>query len=381
MTMSVRTLFVALIVAAISASTNAQQPARDLGPAIRARIGTGVIAGLVTLGDDAKTPVRRAVVTLTAADDSEILAAISGDDGKFTIERVPAGKYTLAAAKPSYLTIPYGARRPGRRGTLLIVAGGQHLSDLNLSLPPGAVLAGRVTLPDGQPAPNVQVVAVPSWRATAGGTPEAGAREFRTDDLGEFRLFGLTPDTYMVAALLSFGRGEVERMSDSAISDVLRQLQQPGSSAGATVASPTTVAYAPVYFPGTPSLGDATPITVTTGQVREDLHFTITPFPAATIRGRVVGIDGAPTAAAVLFLEAVGPALPDGASGSRTEHLNRNGEFQIGGVSPGFYRLRARGGGITLKASSRLTPAHPPPITSSSRFPRIVRYGTRRHRA
>ena len=261
MTRSIRTLFVALIVAAISASTHAQQPMRDLGPATRARIGTAVVAGLVTLGDDAKTPVRRAVVTLTAADDSEILAAISGDDGKFTIERVPAGKFTLAATKPAYLTIPYGAHRPGRRGTMLVVAEGQHLNDLNLSLPLGAVLAGLVTLPDGQPAQDVQMMAIPTWLATTGGTPPAGARVFKTNDLGEFRLFGLTPDTYVVTALPSFGRGEVERMSDSAISDVLRQLQQPGST-GTAIGSPTTLAYAPTYFPGTPSVGEATRVTV-----------------------------------------------------------------------------------------------------------------------
>jgi hypothetical protein len=351
MSMSVRTLMGALIVTAISASPNAQQSARDAAPAAK-RIGTGVVAGLVTLGDDAKTPVRRAVVTLTAADGSEKLAAISGDDGRFTIERVPAGQYTLEADKPAHLTIAYGARRPARRGTMLIVTDGQRVNDLTLSLPRGAVLAGRVALPNGQPVSNVQIVAVPSGLATGGGTPPAGAREFRTDDLGEFRLFGLAPDTYVVAALPSFGRGEVERMSDGAISSVLRQLQQPGSSAGTTGGSPVTVTYAPIYFPGTPSIGDARRITVTAGEVREDLSFTIAAFPAATIRGRVVGLDGAPTEAVALTLEAIGPALPAGATGvGRIDRPNRNGEFEVRGVSPGMYRLRARAGGVRLDAN------------------------------
>jgi hypothetical protein len=357
MTMSLRMLCTVLVVAAVSASTHAQQPVRDGTPTAK-RIGTGTVAGVVTLGDDARTPVRRAVVTLTAADGTEKLGAISGDDGRFTIGRVPAGQYTLEADKPAYLTLAYGARRPGRRGTMLIVTDGQRVADLPLSLPRGAVLAGRVALPDGQPVSNVQMMAIPSWLTTGGGTPPAGTREFRTNDLGEFRLFGLPPDTYVVAALPSFGRGEVERMSDAAISSVLRQLQQPGSPAGAPAGSPVTVTYAPVYFPGTPSIGEARSITVAAGDVREDLSFTITAFPAAIIRGHVVGLDGAPTQAVTLTLEGIGPALPAGATGvGRINQPDRNGEFEVRGVSPGMYRLRARAGGVKLDANGKMLSA------------------------
>jgi hypothetical protein len=351
-TVSVRALLAVAAVAALTAATGAQQPARDATAPATRRTGTAVVAGLVTLGDDARTPVRRAVVALTLADGTEKFAAISGDDGRFMIERVPAGRYTLEADKPAHLTIAYGSHRPGRRGTPLILADGQRVTDLTLLLPRGAVLAGRVTLSNGQPAANVQMMAIPSWRTMAGGTPEAGDREFRTNDLGDFRLFGLTPDTYMVAALPSFGRTEVERMTDSAISNVLRQLQQPGSPVGPPVAEGATVAYAPTYFPGTPSIGDARPITVSAGDAREDLNFTIAPFPAATIRGRFVGIDGAPAQAVVLTLEGVGPALPAAATGvGRIAPPNRDGEFEVRGVSPGMYRLRARAGGVTLEAN------------------------------
>ena len=166
------------------------------------------------------------------------------------------------------------------------------------------------------------------------------------------------PDTYVVAALPSLGRCEVERMSDAAISSVLRQLQQPGSSAGARAGSPVTVTYAPVYFPGTPSIGEARSITVAAGDVREDLSFTITAFPAAIIRGRVVGLDGAPTQAVTLTLEGIGPALPAGATGvGRINQPDRNGEFEVRGVSPGMYRLRARAGGVKLDANGKMLSA------------------------
>lgn len=360
MTKVVLTLAGSLMVAVLSASSNAQQPSRDTATVAGRRGGAGIIQGTVTLGDDAGTPVQRAVVTLTAANGGDILATISGDDGRFIFEHVPAGRYALKAKKPAHLTVAYGARRPGRRGTTLVVASGQRITDLVLTLPRGGVLAGRLSLANGQPAPDIRIFAIPSQLAVTGGTPVASTREFRTDDLGEFRLFGLTPDTYLVAALPSFGRGEVELMPEGLASALLRQLEQPIGNSLARAGSPMTVAYAPVYFPGTPSVADALRITVATGQVIDGLNFTIMPFPAATIRGRVVNAHGAPTQAVALSLETVGPDFPVASlDRARVDQPNGNGEFQIVGVSPGLYRLRARSGGVSLGANDATASIRP----------------------
>ena len=345
-----RMLLGALVLAALSTLANAQQAARDSILVSSGRVGTGAIGGRVTLGDAAQTSVRRAVVALTSADSSTILAAISGEDGRFIVERVPPGRYTLEARKSGHLTVVYGVRHLGRPGTTLIVADGERIDGLTLTLPLGAVLAGRVTLPDGQPLFNVQVVAIPSGLASAGAASAALERDFRIDRLGEFRLFGLKPGTYFLAALPALGQGEFEVMSHDSISAVLRQLQA-GTAPVAPVQSPTAVAYVPTYFPGTPLVGDATPITVATGQVREALNFAIVAFPAATIRGHVVGTDGTPTPAVALSLEPVGPVFPPVAAAvGRVERVNQEGGFEIAAVPPGVYRLRARAGGVTLNA-------------------------------
>ena len=332
----------------VQPSVGAQQQRRDAVPEkVRGVVGSAIIAGLVTTDSDAQTPVRRAVVTLKSVDYAETFSAITGDDGRFVVGGVPAGRYTMQAAKPAHLTVAYGARRPGRAGTVIIVAEGERIDDISFSLPRGAVLAGRVTLADGQPVPNVQVSAVPIRFATGGGVSAAGAREFRTDDLGEFRIFGLLPDTYVVAALPTFGRGEIERMSEGAVSTTLRDLAQRSGTAAA-IRLGHSVQYAPTYFPGTPSVREATLITVGFGQVREDIHFTVAAFRASTIRGRVIGVDGAPMPASSLSLEAVGPALSVAAPPAAVVRTNEHGVFSITGVSPGWYRLRARAGGVTL---------------------------------
>src|SRR5436190_9762847 len=99
MTKSLSTLLAALAIIALSNVTDAQQQ-RDGAKGAGNRAGTSIVSGRVTLGDDAHTPVRRAVVTLTAADGSETLAAVSDDDGRFAIKQVPAGRYSLEAKKP-----------------------------------------------------------------------------------------------------------------------------------------------------------------------------------------------------------------------------------------------------------------------------------------
>ena len=344
----------------------AQQPPRDNAAATSIRIGTASVSGVVSLGDEARTPVRRAVVTMLSSDGVETRSTVSDDQGRFAIGGLPAGRYTLRAMKPAHLTMAYGARRPGRLGTSLALTDGQSMRDLRVSLPRGAVLAGRLTLENGEPLANTAVTAIPARLATAGGFSPAPPREFRTDDRGEFRIYGLMPDTYLVAALPPLGGREIQRRSDEEFDAIVRALQQPGTAqAGQRAAALPTdpipagakIGYAPTYFPGTPIVGEAAPIAVRAGEVREGLGFTISRLPLATISGTVIGLNGEPVPTARVSVESEGPPLPRDVTAGfqpRTSTPNARGEFSIAGIPPGRYRVRAHAPGVITRDGERL---------------------------
>ena len=129
-------------------------------------------------------------------------------DGRWEAPDLPAGGYTLSVSKAGYLKIEYGQKRPFERGKTLDVAPGQLLDRIDLTLPRSGAITGRVFDEFGDPAAAVFVDL--------------------TDDLGQFRIYGLAPGDYFVSAWFA----------------------PPGEAAAA-------LGYPPIYYPGTPSAGDA----------------------------------------------------------------------------------------------------------------------------
>ncbi len=349
-----------LVLVAWSLLAGVQQPARDTPGVAPTVIGTASVSGRLGLGDEANTPVRRAVVTLVSSDGRDVRSAITGDDGQFMIGGLPDGRYTLTAKKPAHITSAYGARQPGRTGTTLVLGAGQPLTGLAWSLPRGGVLAGRVTLESGEPAPNATILAIPERHSTSGGMLPPTDVQFRTDDRGEFRVYGLQPDRYLLAVVPEYGRGEIAVRGEGDYDAAVRALQQASTSttAGVTVGAaatppPTerTVGLAPTYFPGTPIAADATRITIAPGDVKDGLDFVAAFVPVATLRGTILDTVGQPLQAVSMTAQLVGPAMPIGAAmAARASRPDAKGQFTVTGLTPGRYIIRARAGGVTNTA-------------------------------
>ena len=161
-------LLIGMAMLALSTRVPAQQRDTTVKPADK-RVGTAVVAGRITSSDTRDTPVRRAIVTLTSIERMESVIAITDNEGKFVLSNLAEGRYTLNARKAAHLSVNYGAKRPGRPGTTLIISAGQQLTDLRLVLQPGGVITGVARMANGEPVPNSQVVIIPTSQSNAGG--------------------------------------------------------------------------------------------------------------------------------------------------------------------------------------------------------------------
>ena len=286
--------------------------------------GSARLSGRVTAADTGG-PLRRAEVVaappgLNAGQMQQQSRSVTTDaDGRWELRGLPAGRYNVTVSKGGYLTLQYGQRRPYEPGKLLDVADGQVLQKIDLSLPKGGVISGRVLDEFGDPATPAVVVAmrqryVDGQRVLLPVEDTGIMMLFKgglTDDTGAYRLHGLPPGTYYLSAM--FGPIGPGRSDD-----------------------PTT--YAPTFYPGTPSLGEAQRVTVGVGQETQNITFNLTTVRVARVTGTVVSSSGQPARASVRLAF----TMPGGLGANRySSTASADGAFTISNVPPGEYRLQA----------------------------------------
>jgi hypothetical protein len=156
-------------------------------------------------------------------------------------------------------------------------------------------------------------------------------------------LFGLPPGTYVIQAFPGRREAGFLVLSAADVDAALAAPLPPRSPLGSLLLPEPTVGrsvmLAPIYFPGTPLLDQATRVTVAVGEERSAVDFVMDHIPALRVEGTVVRRDGAPSANARVELSA------SGASGDRsaqqTSTTGPEGAFSFDAVPPGAYRLTA----------------------------------------
>ncbi len=350
-----------IAVAVIVVPLTAQQTARDSGAL--AVTGTAVISGVVTADEPNGRPVRRAAVSVSTSESPASRMAITDDEGRFAVANLPAGRYTLRAEKPGWVMSYYGAKRPWRPpGVAIAVADGQRVTDVPMKLLRGAVVTGRIIDESGRPMVGVRPM-VMEYR-TLGGQRTLmrvmGSMTLltQTDDRGEYRIFGLPPGAYFVAASPNPLTATGFRVM--APGEWQWAMQQGQAGAPGTAGPPptgSTVSYTSIYYPGTADPSSAQMITLNAGQERSGVDFALRTVATANVEGIVTRPDGQPAInSRVTLTPMTGPALVGFELGGSFVGATADprGRFTFRNVRPGRYTL-------TVRAASRAVVAPPTP--------------------
>lgn len=285
------------------------QPAPATGTA---RITGRVIDGM--LG----TPLRRAVVRITAPELRGMRTTTTDADGRYEMSDLPGGRYSVSASKNGFVDSSYGQRAPLESGKQIQLADRQRLENIDIALPRGSVITGRVIDEFGEPMSDVQVMGMRMQFTPNGRRPAPAGRSNPTNDIGEFRLYGLAPGQYFISA-------------------THRALMFAGPN-GQGSSSEDRTGYAPSYYPGTPNIAEAQPVTVGVGETVPDVTIMLSPARTARLSGVVIDSEGKAIAqGSVMAMQATGFMVNSTAGGQ----IRPDGTFVISGVVPGRYTLQA----------------------------------------
>jgi uncharacterized protein (DUF2141 family) len=363
-----------LVFAIAGGAAAAQTPARDN---TRVAAGTASISGTVvvsTLAGEAKQPARRVRVTLTnVAGTSPGQTTTTDDGGAFAFRGLVAGKYEVQAFKNAYLRASYGAARPDRAGTPVVVTDGEAVTNLAMTIARGGVITGVVRDAGGRPVPglNVRVLKL-GYNAVTGertlGAPSTGSVGL-TDDRGEYRAYGLPPGGYLVAVVpnVSAGRGDVDirRLTAAEVRQAMQAARTGASASPAKQGKPSLplsaprVNYAPIFHPGSTDIDAAAPIALGLSEERTGVDVTIHLVPTATISGTISSPSGALPPSLSVRLVPAGPQteMLAGAGLRGLSAIPRlDGTFVFNGVAPGAYTIKAIIGGG--RGAQPNTPTH-----------------------
>lgn len=268
--------------------------------------------------------------------------ATSDVRGHFAFSGIASGRYRFAAAHSGFVPQEFHPENAAGSETVLDLSPGQKLDKVLFRLNPAAAITGRIVDEDGQPLAGVEMEALVDASqmdsSADDGNDEAEAdflhsistlapvAEAITNDLGEYRIYGLPAGDYVVAAI------------DSGMPELIDASLRGGGAIGWIGNEPETD-HPPMYYPGVFHQEQAQKIHVSPSQtLRIDL--TLRPERTMIVSGRVLAENGQPASGVYVILTA--RDLDTMFSEMRNfAGTDAQGRFEIKGVVPGAYVLEA----------------------------------------
>jgi protocatechuate 3,4-dioxygenase beta subunit len=238
-----------------------------------------------------RDPIRNARVVASGDQDSP--PVLTDGDGRFAITGLPAGEFRVAATKAGFAEAAASAPSPGARGRALVLAAGQTVENVVIELPRGAAISGTVVDAAGEPVAGASVI------VERAGPTEGAARPPRvgiTDDLGQYRVGSLIEGRILVSVFAA-----------------ARNVVMLPNGAGISATGSGNTNGERLYYPGSGRPSQAEPITLTAGDEKRGVDFTVPaprpppprpepPRDRAIVSGRIVGSEGRAIAGAQVVL-------------------------------------------------------------------------------
>ena len=325
---------------------------------------------------DASTgrPVAGVVVTAagSAVGTPPAPKALTNGQGEFVLRELRKGTLHFTAAKSGYANATYNQRRPGGSGQGLPVDNGERLAGVEIRMWRHASISGTVVDEAGEPAVGVRVRAY-QRSFVAGRKQFTAAGSGATDDRGVYRIANLTPGDYAIGVVsrqnaipsdvmnVFFGRGggdsseEHRRQLGRELNELDSAIVPAGSQYAVAVGdqtftlSPGTLSpqfdangrisiYPSVFFPAAVSLGQATVLTIKSGEERGSTDLQMRPARTARVSGTIVGPEGAASNVAVKL--AAAGSEPADATDVATTLTTSAGNFTFPAVPAGQFVLK-----------------------------------------
>ena len=281
------------------------------------KTGTARIRGRVVAADTGQ-PLRKAQVRVFSPELRENRSVSTDAEGRYELKELPAGRYQVNVAKGSFVSLAYGQSRPFEAGKPLEVLDGQTVEKVDFALPRGGILTGHIVDEFGEPVADVRVQAMRYQYVQGRRQLSSAGRASMTNDIGEFRIFGLAPSQYFLSASLQ-GSGAMI---------VNGMLGGTDDRSG----------YAPTYYPGTPTVTEAQRVTVGIGQTLTDLNMSLIPTRTARITGTATDSNGKPLSGGVVVaMQRTGTAMGTPTGGQ----VRPDGSFTLSNMAPGDYVIMA----------------------------------------
>jgi len=280
---------------------------------------TATVAGNVVRRDTGEA-LKKARVGLRARSSNGVsLFCLTDEQGHFLIEDIPPDSYAVMVSRNGYVDAQYGQKTVSGPGAILTLTAGQRMTDLVFKLARTAVISGHVFDEDGEPVPQAEVM---TYRASKKpGNEERNFDQVTTNDLGEFRIFDLSPGRYYIAT--NYRHEGPHRMSIAP-----KSKPEPG--------------YLPSYYPNTTDTSKAEAISVGPGDEIRGVDFFLRPSHMVTVSGRIISAQAvAPSAWGTISLRPRGSGLAQALHGINDNFQMKDGNFVIPNVPPGSYVLAA----------------------------------------